>query len=460
MTRRVAFLFAFFVVIGACGGEATPLITTTVAGLSTTTTTTAAETTTTVDAGPLAGLVTAGVEDPFYGTGYHSMDYGDATHTYLLSVDSLTGPDPTVDRLGIALLDPAPVTTGTGTNQYLVTVWVEDPSEEIPASGVALYTLGPDGWELYVNVDARAVLGFLETTTDYDARRPTGPPAPAIQLVTFDWTGSAHFVADVSVFDLGDVTASAPAYQGQVECGLADILECVLLSDDGVLRPGDTGEAVEQMQDLLIALGYLSAPSDGVYDGETEDGVRAFQRDYRLVRDGKAGPQTLDLLDEVTSGESDIVMASKFGVGTVLFNTESVSAWNALKDIFGTPDAETGWYVDGCDGHQWWKTTWDGFTVIFTDRSGSKRFDGWYVSDLNDVPSYLYFAGGLRPGSTWAYTRALGATWDPTYGGFFTLDEFGYNNGDFVVTPPYPTDPPDSAVLESFGTGTGAFVTC
>jgi hypothetical protein len=63
-----------------------------------------------------------------------------------------------------------------------------------PAIGSRPYTLGPDGWELYVNVDARAVLGFLETTTDYDARRPTGPPAPP-STTNFDWTGSAHFIA-------------------------------------------------------------------------------------------------------------------------------------------------------------------------------------------------------------------------------------------------------------------------
>ena len=458
MARRVAFLLALLLVAGACGGADTPLITTT--SLGGTTAATGGGTTTTVDTGPLGDLVGAAVEDPFYGSGYHAMEYGDATHTFLLSVDSLTGSDSTVDRLGIALLDPAPVTTGTGTNQYLVAVWVDNTAEEIPPSGVALYTLGPEGWDSYVNVDARAVLGFLETTTDYDARRPVGPPAPAIELTTFDWTGSAHFIADVSVFDLGDVTVTDPAYAGRVECDLADILECVLLSDDGVLRPGDTGEAVEQMQDLLIALGYLSAPSDGVYDEETEDGVRAFQRDYRLTRDGKAGPQTLELLDAVTSGESDIVMASKFGVGTVLFNTEWSSAFDALQEIFGAPDADTGWYEDGCDGHQWRKADWDGFTAIFTDRGGSKRFDGWYLRDLNDIPAFLYFAGGFRPGSTWAYTQALGAEWDPTYGGFFTLDEFGYNNGDFVMPPPYPEDPPDGAVVESFGTGTGAFVTC
>jgi hypothetical protein len=121
---------------------------------------------------------------------------------------------------------------------------------------------------------------------------------------------------------------------------------------------------------------------------------------------------------------------------------------------------DTGWYTDACDGNQWFKSTWNGFSAIFTDRSGSAEFDGWEVTDLATVPSGLYFVGGLRPGSTWQYVHGLGATWDPGYGVFNLTAQFGYPNGRFVTAPPSGADPSDGAVVQHFGTGTGGFVSC
>jgi hypothetical protein len=95
--------------------------------------------------------------------------------------------------------------------------------------------------------------------------------------------------------------------------------------------------------------------------------------------------------------------------------------------------------------------------VYFTDRSGSRRFDGWHVDDLAAVPDWLYFAGGIRPGTTWAYLEDLGATLD---GRPWSLSEFGYPNGTFTVTPSGGDGPDDDAVVKGFGTGTGGFVSC
>ena len=461
MVRRVSFLLALALVLVACGDDDAATTTATTPEWTTEAATTVPESTTTTgptDTGPLAGFLTAPVEDPFYGTGFYGMAYVDDAHSYAVSTASLTGPDPMVERLGVGLVDPTPLLTGLGDNQRVMHTWVDNWGGDIAPEAFTLFTLGPSGWENYATVTNEMVLGFLDTTTDYDARRPDGPPVLDVDVVSFDWSGTAHFVAEVVVFDL--FVPETAAFAGQIECTLGDILECALLSDDGVLRPGDSGEAVQHLQTLLIALGYLSAPATGTYDTDTEDAVTAFQRDYRLTRDGKAGPHTLEVIEAIGDGTSDIVFASQFGVGTVPFNAESVAAWTALKGILGEPDSEVGWYVDGCDGHLWWKSTWAGFTAIFTDRNGSKQFDGWQVDDLSNVPSFLYFAGGLRPGSTWGYVRGLGGVYDPGYGGFFRVADFGYNNGRFVVTPPYPSDPANSAVVASFGTGTGSFVSC
>ena len=93
-------------------------------------------------------------------------------------------------------------------------------------------------------------------------------------------------------------------------------------------------------------------------------------------------------------------MARSDRVGTVRFATPAPTARAGLVDIFGTPTADTGWYADACDGQQWNKVSWPGFTAIFTDRSGTEVFDGWHVEDLAAVPSWLYFEGGIRPTTT------------------------------------------------------------
>ena len=60
-------------------------------------------------------------------------------------------------------------------------------------------------------------------------------------------------------------------------------------------RLGDRGELVVEIQDCLIQLGYLESIS-GVYDEETEEAVKRFQRKNGLAADGVAGDRTLVLL--------------------------------------------------------------------------------------------------------------------------------------------------------------------
>lgn len=65
------------------------------------------------------------------------------------------------------------------------------------------------------------------------------------------------------------------------------------------LRRGDIGEAVRQMQVLLIAAGYPvgTAGADGIFGSGTESGLLAFQADSGLIVDGICGPKTWAALD-------------------------------------------------------------------------------------------------------------------------------------------------------------------
>jgi hypothetical protein len=63
-----------------------------------------------------------------------------------------------------------------------------------------------------------------------------------------------------------------------------------------ILKHGDSGPAVQCLQDLLRQAGYFDGPSTGYFGPATKEAVKAFQYDCGLLVDGIAGPQTLAAL--------------------------------------------------------------------------------------------------------------------------------------------------------------------
>lgn len=66
---------------------------------------------------------------------------------------------------------------------------------------------------------------------------------------------------------------------------------------DDLLRTGETGQNVRDLQQSLHRLGYTTRagvplPIDGIFGQDTEHAVRAFQRDHGLKEDGIVGPRT------------------------------------------------------------------------------------------------------------------------------------------------------------------------
>jgi peptidoglycan hydrolase-like protein with peptidoglycan-binding domain len=60
----------------------------------------------------------------------------------------------------------------------------------------------------------------------------------------------------------------------------------------GILRTGSRGPEVVVLQDHLSDQGYSVGPHDGVFGPLTKAAVVRFQKDSKLVPDGKAGPRT------------------------------------------------------------------------------------------------------------------------------------------------------------------------
>lgn len=63
-----------------------------------------------------------------------------------------------------------------------------------------------------------------------------------------------------------------------------------------VLVVGDEDEWVLELQKSLYDQGYLEFPATGFFGTDTQNAVIRFQKDNELIEDGKAGPETRELL--------------------------------------------------------------------------------------------------------------------------------------------------------------------
>lgn len=414
-------------------------------------------TTTTIPAGseaPLDALLRAPVGDPFFDAGRFTMDWADGAHERLVSVDRL----PDGSRLAIGDFD-LPAAEGLAAEERLVIVWADESPKDVPPFAVALYRLGADGWDPIRVFHNLNILGYLETTTDYQARMPAGPAVLHVFPSEFWWDGDlARMIAGVEVYD--DLAATSVVFTGEVDCGItAAAGGCLLISDDGVLRPGDVEDAVLVLEQQLQAIGYLPVPPDTVYDADTEAWVRRFQRDYRLSVDGKVGPETRALVQSLFDGTSGTALAFSEGVSGVSFGSTVESALPQLVGLLGSPDFSVGWEMGACGptppygGWEWYKVTWGGFTAWFTERNGSRQFDGWEVTDLDEIPSNLYFVGGFGPSTQWSQVAAQGGVYDPFYG-WWSAGGLGYGMGTFESAPGNP--PANNLQVKGFATGSAA----
>jgi general secretion pathway protein A len=72
-----------------------------------------------------------------------------------------------------------------------------------------------------------------------------------------------------------------------------------------ILVQGQQGPQVRALQERLHELGYLSGQASGLFDGDTAEAVRRFQRDQALQVDGAAGPATKIVLSHLSGRAFD-----------------------------------------------------------------------------------------------------------------------------------------------------------
>ena len=88
------------------------------------------------------------------------------------------------------------------------------------------------------------------------------------------------------------------------------------------LQKGDSGDAVKEMQKMLIGCGYSCGKSgvDGSFGGDTEKALIAFQKFYALEVDGKYGPASKAKLTSVYNSKQsasapEVAKSPQYAVG-------------------------------------------------------------------------------------------------------------------------------------------------
>ncbi len=179
----------------------------------------------------------------------------------------------------------------------------------------AAWYLGKRGWgmdRLISHDDARRMWGGTDHTDPIDYFREYGK----------SWQ---QFCSDVQDALVGAYTAKRTPVDDSTQ-----------QRPDGLLRKGDSGSAVHNLQSRLNALGYSCGAVDGIFGNRTRDAVRAFQRDHGLSDDGIAGPLTFAALNSgQTQSGGSLDVDGEWGKATT----------RALQRALGTT-------IDGIVSHQ------------------------------------------------------------------------------------------------------------
>lgn len=194
---------------------------------------------------------------------------GNATYAVLFSAAARpAGATPTP----VLLVTPEPEATPTPT------------PEPLTRANTVIIKLGVSGPAVRRLQDRLTALGYYQANADGVCKADDAAAIKAFQQLNgLKVDGVAGYDTQVKLY-----AESAVLYTGGFAAGT--------VSDVQVLRLGVTGSEVQQLQERLIALGYLTGKADGIYGTSTANAVIAFQRTNGLTRDGVAGSATLQLI--------------------------------------------------------------------------------------------------------------------------------------------------------------------
>ena len=148
-----------------------------------------------------------------------------------------------------------------------------------------------------VGSNTRAALsGSFRTSTSAPA---AAAPAEVVSL-------------EPNVPDAGRSTSSERSTARSLE---AAVESAIASSPAEVLREGDSGEEVTEVQQLLQQLGYWNAKTYGYFGLITQEAVMAFQRDRNLSTNGRVTPELLEAM-RAAANEPSAEAAPEFSTPT------------------------------------------------------------------------------------------------------------------------------------------------
>ena len=112
---------------------------------------------------------------------------------------------------------------------------------------------------------------------------------------------------------------------------------------DAILTQGSTGEAVRQLQQRLIDVGFpIRGGADGVYGGATTDAVRDFQEAQGYKVTGSTNPATLKALG--LTGLTATASTASGSSGSAAASTASTASSGSLENLGrGSAARRYGW---------------------------------------------------------------------------------------------------------------------
>lgn len=174
-----------------------------------------------------------------------------------------------------------------------------------------------------------------------------------------------------------------------------------------ILKKGQRGDSVKQLQVDLKDLGYFSINPTGYYGDITVDSVRKFQSSKGLSVDGVAGPKTLSAINTSISGAYQSVSLLKEGMRNSsvkrlqqdlkklgFFDFEATGYYgqitvNAVKSL----QKNYGLYVDGIAG----KNTFGLLMKLLNgDKAGDEKTEASRLSERGSTNYLMNWFGGVE----------------------------------------------------------------
>ncbi|GAB3493175.1 L,D-transpeptidase family protein [Nocardiopsis coralliicola] len=217
---------------------------------------------------------------------------------------------------------------------------------------------------------------------------------------------------------LPESPASAPAEAAQVPSAQAPAAQAPAAvpqaASDDLLRNGDKGAKVKEVQQQLIDLGYWIGEADGQFGTDTVLAVQALQKAAGIDTDGVVGPATRA---EIADGTRPSAESSSGEVVEIDLDSQllMVVSDGDVEQVFSTSTGSGETYES--EGRESVATTPTGSYQVF------REVDSWDPGPLGALYRPKYFNGGI---AVHGYTSV------PTYPASHGCARVGLNAMDWL----------------------------